>query len=147
MSRTVRVSTVIGIAILLVGAVLVAGGSYWTAFVTCSGTSLSIDRSTGGDPSDSASGRVSFEGLSPVEQRIFLEAYTADGRSATYADWSSSWFDGIERVSYRGDRYEVVAIHADCAPVGVYAVSLGLFCGALAVFVFARGYWTARLRD
>lgn len=111
-----RIGT-IGVVLALVGAVGFAGGSYLQANSQCvSETALHITHATDEGHEYSETNVREFDSLSPLEQRIFLEAHTSQyGVSRSYENWSRSWFDGFQIVEYRGERYEVSEAVTACS--------------------------------
>lgn len=58
-----------------------------------------------------------FSGISPVEQRIFLEAFTDEhDASSVYGNWKTTWFDDVQVIEYRGKQYELMQAVVDCGP-------------------------------
>lgn len=121
----------LGVVLLLVGSTGFGVGSGMAAQDDCvSGTELGIDRVAAPNTTAVTRNTTAFTELSPVEQRLFLEAYTEsdDDRrySDRYANWSEAWFDsghpsGPQYVAYRGEYWELAFFAADCG------VSVGVF--------------------
>lgn len=105
---------IIGVVLILLGGAMIAGGTYRQATSDCK--SVEGLHVTTSSPGGSNGAVTSFDDLSPVEQRIFLEAYTDDDNSSrSYENWSASWFDGVQAVSYRNETYRVSVFTTACA--------------------------------
>ena len=145
MNRTTRLGVVVGVGLLVLGSAGIASGGYLEFIDDCqSGYALDISSLDEDDPLWNSSDRVSFTSLSPVEQRIFLEAYTDErGISPTYEEWSSSWFDDGTVVEYRDERYRVNAVVLDCtATYGTFLIGGGIISILFGVGVLVQaGVW------
>lgn len=138
MSSTVRTATLLGVLLVLIGVVAGASGGYQVATNQChSGYKLAVDQSD----STTDAQPVDFATLSPTDQRIFLEAFTASPQfSRTYG--SPAPFENLTRtrVQYRNRTYVTNTVAVDCgAPPGLYTAlggGLSLLLG-LASFLFA----------
>jgi hypothetical protein len=104
---------IVGIVLMLFGGTMIAGGTYQQATSDCtSANGLHVTEAPGTGSDDEA---THFDDLSPVEQRIFLEAYTGENNSSReYEDWSRSWFDDVRSVTYRGERFQVSVFTTAC---------------------------------
>lgn len=130
----------LGVVLVLLGGVGFAAGSVMAAQYDCvSGTELAIDRVA--EP-DTDNNTTAFAELSPVEQRLFLEAYTSSSGDRRYgeryANWSEGWFNGSSGpayVEYSGEYWELSFFAADCGvSVGVFVRgggALGALLGGL----------------
>lgn len=135
----------LGAILVVLGAVGFAGGTYLLWTDECrSGTELHVS-TVSSDADDRTEGLRAFDELTPVEQRVFLEAYTDDHDSTdVYENWSRSWFDDVRFVAYRGERYEVTVAVVDCGAPGRELRNRGVH-GALAGLA-ALGLASARRR-
>ena len=107
-----------------------------------SGTALHVSP-TSPDADDHTEGLRGFDELTPVEQRLFLEAYTDDHDSTdVYENWSRSWFDDVRSVAYRGERYAVTVAVVDCGAPGREPRNRGIHAAlaGLAVLGLAAGW-------
>ena len=84
MSSVPRIVGAVGVILLLIGGTGVVWGSYVQATDDCeSGSSLSISPHAANKDPDPQTDPVAFGDLSPMEQRLFLEAYTSTDNSST----------------------------------------------------------------
>lgn len=115
MVSRLRIIGIVSIVLLLIGGTGFAWGSYQQATTTCeSGHLLNVESVGAGESPDSSFERVSFDNVSAVEQRIFLEALTAeDNFSRTYED---AEFGNVSQavVTYRGEQYLAQTMVNDC---------------------------------
>ena len=111
-----RIVGTTGLILLLIGGTGVVLGSYSQGVDNCeSGSSISISSFVADDNTNSQIAPVPFDDLSPVEQRIFLEAYTRTHNiSDIYQEWSTSRFEDIRAVTYQQQQYEISHIVTDC---------------------------------
>lgn len=116
MSSALRLAAAAGVALTLVIFGAVAGVTYQQSFDECvSGTTLHVDQTPDADSGYSAEEIRLFSSLSPIEQRIFLEAFTDErNASSVYENWTTAWFDDVEVVEYRGKQFEVMIAVVDC---------------------------------
>lgn len=137
-----RYAAAIGAVLVVLGGAGVAVGGIQAAAASCdSGQSLYVSTTEGTDSTDP----VAFEELSPVEQRIFLEAVTDENDvSRDYDEWSS-WFERVDAVTYRGQTYEVTRIHSDCVPgFGRVFLFFGLPVVFAGLWLFVPAYFWRR---
>lgn len=146
MATTIRLAGIVGVALVLVGGAGIVGGGYLQTTDECiSGTQLEIDRLSENTTEFSQSERVRFDTLTAVEQRIFLEAYTGQhDLSRIYQNWSSSRFEGIRVVTYRGTQYEIGEVVVDCG-ISSYVIYLkfggrGSFLLGIGVLALTGGW-------
>lgn len=152
-----RTVSLFGLVLLLLGGGGVALGSVVSATDTCtSGYGITLYPLDGNESVDSEAGVVAFEELPPVEQRVFLEAYTDPdrqdggyGSSPAYED-GVPWNNDVQFVEYRGERFEVSGWVGDCGPgygpvLRVFSTPVALL-GAL-VFSVARAVEVSRRDD
>ena len=84
MSSVPRIVGAVGVILPLIGGTGVAWGSCVQTVDDCeSGSSLFISPHAASEDADLQTDPVAFGDLSPVEQRLFLEAYTSTDNSST----------------------------------------------------------------
>lgn len=151
-AHLVRTASVI---LLLLGTVFFSGGYFLSDGECTSGYALDLDRAEGSDTNTTEGNVTNFEDLSPMEQRIFLEAYVdlADrsGSSDVYAEWPEGRFgmgsDTPLYVDYRGELFETEIHTVDCGlPTDELLQSFGVFLGSIGV-VLRVGVATTRLPE
>lgn len=114
MNRLPRLALAVGAVLLLAGGTAMAVGIYETATHDCQPGHQLYVSSYGPNESAGPGEAASFEGLTTVEQQIFLDALVAEDDSSTPRDWSRDTFHGIEVVTYRGEQYRVTPVVKDC---------------------------------
>ncbi|MFC4358804.1 hypothetical protein ACFO0N_12710 [Halobium salinum] len=132
-----RTVSLVGLTLLLLGAAAVGGATVGAVPNDCtSGHGVSVHALGADESVDPGTEVVAFEDLSPVEQRVFLEAYTDrengnDYGSSPVYEGGVPWDTDARVVEYRGERYEVGTWVADCGPG--YRFVLGFGGGAVAL--------------
>ena len=144
-----RIVEVTGLILLLIGSTGIVSGIYNQGVDDCeSGSAISISALTTDNNISSQAELISFDNLSPMEQRIFLEAYTSTYNiSEIYQKWPISRFDDVRAVTYQRQQYEVSKIVTDCGISigrlikfgGIVSAVIGLgFLGIVGVYRLAR---------
>ena len=137
-----RLGAVVATVFLLLGVAGIVGGGYVEVTDTCeSGHALDISRLSENNTGYNASNDVPFAELSPVEQRIFLEAYTDEhGISPIYEEWPESRFEGTTVIEYRDARYQASKIIWDCGGTpGMFLIAGGVVSVLVGVGVIVQG--------
>lgn len=143
----------LGVALVLLGGAGFAAGSVMLAQYDCvSGTALGIEKVAEPNSTAVTGNTTEFLELSPVEQRIFLEAYTDSSdnwrHGETYANWSGEWFDSGRSyrpgyVEYRDEYWELLLHASDCGgSAGVFVRIGGVLCSIIGgVVLTVSGLW------
>lgn len=118
MVSVLRLVSAAGVALALFGTGSIVGVTYQQNLDECvSGTALHVTTLTVAESKYSPAEIVQFSSISPVEQRIFLKAFTDEHHtSATYGNWSPTWFDDVQAIAYREKQYELQLAVVDCGP-------------------------------
>ena len=121
--------------LLLIGGTGVVWGSYVQATDDCeSGSSLSISPHAANENADPQTDPVAFGDLSPMEQRLFLEAYTSTDNSSDVPErWPPSRFDDTRVVTYRNQQYDIKPTVVDCGVSGKTATLGGVASSVVGV--------------
>lgn len=126
MRSTVRTATLLGVLLVVIGVIAGGSGGYQVVTNQChSGYKLAVDQAS---ETTDAQG-VDFATLSPRDQRVFLEAFTASPQfSRTYG--STAPFENLtqSRIQYRNRTYVTNTVAVDCGtPQGFYTALGGGF--------------------
>lgn len=137
----------LAIALVLLGALIFAIGSGMKADEAASdcvsGTGIVIERVASLSPAE-MNETEAFAELGPVEQRVFLEAYTkssGDIRNGdTYQNLPPEWSESDFRyIEYRDTYWRVFGFHSDCGPeIGSLVINVGvggLLLGSLILII------------